>query len=349
MFGITRRTPDPMLDLLYNLERRMGRFPEPFAGFEWPLPTLTTAAWTPVVDIVEEPEAIRIVAELPGVKPEDVKISLEGNLLTISGKKEQVAEEKAEKVHRYERTFGAFEQGHEDAQGLTGGRWRLVEDGGGFIDPPLDSTIFHQPPRASTTETTRMKTMPTVGTLLLLVAPLAAQQPGRPDTVRGMMGPMHMMSQMMGHMEQMHEMMQPMMRGMAFAPDHLLGRKDALGLTPQQVTRLTVLRDAAKTAHDAAHAQARTQMQALSQTLAADAPDTVAARRQFRAAHDAMGRAHWTMLAAAAQAKAALTDAQRGRVEGWVDAREGHQMEMRQGMPMGPRPAQPPQPAQPPR
>jgi HSP20 family protein len=110
MFGITRRTPDPMLDLLYNLERRMGRYTEPFAAFEWPLPTLTTAAWTPVVDIVEEPEAIRIVAELPGVKPEDVKISLEGNLLVISGKKEQVAEEKAEKIHRYERTFGAFER-----------------------------------------------------------------------------------------------------------------------------------------------------------------------------------------------------------------------------------------------
>jgi HSP20 family protein len=111
MFGVTRRTQDPMLDLLYNLERRMGRaFTEPFATFEWPLPTLTTAAWTPVVDIVEEPEAIRIVAELPGVKPENVKISLEGNLLTISGKKEQVAEEKAEKVHRYERTYGTFER-----------------------------------------------------------------------------------------------------------------------------------------------------------------------------------------------------------------------------------------------
>jgi len=34
---------------------------------------------------------------------------VEGNLLTIKGTKEQVAEEKAEKVHRYERTYGAFE------------------------------------------------------------------------------------------------------------------------------------------------------------------------------------------------------------------------------------------------
>ena len=43
------------------------------------------------------------------MKPEEVKIFVEGNLLTIKGTKEQVAEEKAEKVHRYERTYGAFE------------------------------------------------------------------------------------------------------------------------------------------------------------------------------------------------------------------------------------------------
>jgi len=50
------------------------------------------------------------VAEVPGVRPEDVKISVEGSLLTIKGTKEQVAEPKAEKVHRYERTYGAFER-----------------------------------------------------------------------------------------------------------------------------------------------------------------------------------------------------------------------------------------------
>ena len=60
------------------------------------------------MDIFEEPDVIRLVAEVPGVKPEDVKISVEANLLTIKGTKEQVAEEKAEKVHRYERTYGAF-------------------------------------------------------------------------------------------------------------------------------------------------------------------------------------------------------------------------------------------------
>lgn len=71
---------------------------------------MRTGAWAPVVDIVEQPENIRIVAEIPGVKPEDVKIAVEGNLLTIQGMKQQAMEEKNDKVHRYERTYGAFER-----------------------------------------------------------------------------------------------------------------------------------------------------------------------------------------------------------------------------------------------
>jgi HSP20 family protein len=100
-----------MAELLYNLERRMGRiFNEPLTGFGWQLDEVATTAWTPVVDIFEELEQVRIVAEIPGVKPDAVKILVEGNVLTIQGTKEQIAEEKAEKVHRYERTYGAFER-----------------------------------------------------------------------------------------------------------------------------------------------------------------------------------------------------------------------------------------------
>ena len=111
MFGVTRRTRDPWAELFYNLERRMGRiFNEPLMTYEWPTGEVATTAWTPVVDIFEEPEHVRIVAEIPGVKPEAVKILVEGNVLTIQGTKEQFAEEKAEKVHRYERTYGAFER-----------------------------------------------------------------------------------------------------------------------------------------------------------------------------------------------------------------------------------------------
>jgi len=102
---------DPMVDLLHQLEHRMGgNFSTPLRTFEWPGFEAASAGWVPLVDIFEEPDVIRLVAEVPGVKPEDVKISVEGNLLTIKGTKEQVAEEKAEKIHRYERTYGAFER-----------------------------------------------------------------------------------------------------------------------------------------------------------------------------------------------------------------------------------------------
>lgn len=112
MFGVIRKpVRDPMLDLLYTLERRMGKyFNDPLTYVDWGTPELPTAAWVPVVDIVEEPEFLRIVAEIPGVKPENVKISVEDNVLTIQGTKEQIAQETTEKVHRYERTYGAFER-----------------------------------------------------------------------------------------------------------------------------------------------------------------------------------------------------------------------------------------------
>src|SRR5574341_1994231 len=162
-----------------------------------------------------------------------------------------------------------------------------------------------------------MRMVKVLGLIALIAAPLAAQQQPKPASTRPRMGP-----GMMGHGPEMmgQEMMGPMMRTMAFAPGHLLDRKDALELTPQQVTRLTAIRDAAKTAHDAAMDEAKTHLQELARVMQAAAPDTNAAKTHFQAAHAAMGKAHWAMLAAAAQTRAALNDAQRGRVDGWADA-----------------------------
>ena len=69
-----------------------------------------TSAWIPACDVFEDKDAVKIVAEVPGVRAEDVKISIENNLLTIRGEKRQQAEEKTERVHRYERTYGTFER-----------------------------------------------------------------------------------------------------------------------------------------------------------------------------------------------------------------------------------------------
>ena len=83
---------------------------ETLGSLDWQYRDSAGAAWVPAVDVFEEADNIRITAEIPGVKPEDIKISLEGNLLTIHGTKQQEAEERTERVHRYERTYGVFER-----------------------------------------------------------------------------------------------------------------------------------------------------------------------------------------------------------------------------------------------
>jgi len=66
--------------------------------------------WMPPVDAIEERDTIRLVAELPGVKPEDVKISLENNVLTLRGEKKKEEERQDDKAYRFERTYGMFER-----------------------------------------------------------------------------------------------------------------------------------------------------------------------------------------------------------------------------------------------
>ncbi len=65
--------------------------------------------WMPLVDVIEERDTIRLVAELPGVKSEDVRISLENNVLTLQGEK-KAEERQDDKVYRFERTYGMFER-----------------------------------------------------------------------------------------------------------------------------------------------------------------------------------------------------------------------------------------------
>jgi HSP20 family protein len=80
----------------------------------WPFavdaPDLATSAWVPPTDIFEDAEGIKIVTELPGLAPADVKLTIENSTLTIRGEKKQIAEEKTTRVHRYERSYGAFER-----------------------------------------------------------------------------------------------------------------------------------------------------------------------------------------------------------------------------------------------
>lgn len=69
---------------------------------------LTIPDWSPKVDIKENKEAYCIKAELPGVKKEDVSVTLEQGVLTIRGDKKFEKEYDEERTHRVECSYGSF-------------------------------------------------------------------------------------------------------------------------------------------------------------------------------------------------------------------------------------------------
>jgi hypothetical protein len=123
------------------------------------------------------------------------------------------------------------------------------------------------------------------------------------------------------------------MRIVVYTPEHLLARRQAWGLTADQVARLSALRDASHAQLEAARAEAKGHLEALRQAAETAAPDTAALKVHFQAAHAAMGKAHWLALVTALQARAVLDDAQRSKVKAWADSMhqsmQQHQQMMR--------------------
>jgi HSP20 family protein len=69
---------------------------------------LMRGAWSPQVDIFENQNEIVLEAELPGMKPEDVEISIENNVLTIHGERKFEKKDENDNFHRVERSYGSF-------------------------------------------------------------------------------------------------------------------------------------------------------------------------------------------------------------------------------------------------
>jgi HSP20 family protein len=73
--------------------------------------SITVSDWTPVVDITEDAGEYLIKAELPEVKREDVKVTVENGMLTLSGERRLEKQESGRKYHRVERAYGSFVRG----------------------------------------------------------------------------------------------------------------------------------------------------------------------------------------------------------------------------------------------
>ncbi|MBI3621423.1 MAG: Hsp20/alpha crystallin family protein [Nitrospirae bacterium] len=106
------------------------------------------AAWVPALDVHEEKDGYVIKAELPGVKREDVSLSLEDDVLTIKGERRDEKEEKREGFLRRERVYGTFQRALQLPQSVKGDAVNAE-----FKDGILKITL----PKADTAKTREIK------------------------------------------------------------------------------------------------------------------------------------------------------------------------------------------------
>jgi HSP20 family protein len=91
-------------NLLNQLQQELERSKDDKSGEG----AVATAEWAPAVDIKEEVDKFVIHADIPGVKPEDIEVSMEAGILTVKGEKESEAKTEKEGYKRVERTYGSF-------------------------------------------------------------------------------------------------------------------------------------------------------------------------------------------------------------------------------------------------
>jgi HSP20 family protein len=66
------------------------------------------SAWVPALDVRENEDMFEVTVDLPGMAPEDVSLTFEAGVLTITGKREFTRDESQETYHRIERSYGTF-------------------------------------------------------------------------------------------------------------------------------------------------------------------------------------------------------------------------------------------------
>ena len=99
---------------LREMDEAQNRF-NPFflAGFpnrmgSGEIPSLAVADWSPEVDISQDDHEYLLKADLPEMKKDDVRVTVEDGVLSVSGERKSVKEDQKKKFHRIERSFGTF-------------------------------------------------------------------------------------------------------------------------------------------------------------------------------------------------------------------------------------------------
>jgi HSP20 family protein len=104
-----------------SVKSEMDRLFDRLVATKWDdFPTL--GEWCPSMDISETKDSLVVKVEVPGMDQKDIRISLQENLLTITGEKTQEKDEKEERYHRVERSYGAFTRGVRLPVGVDGSK-----------------------------------------------------------------------------------------------------------------------------------------------------------------------------------------------------------------------------------
>ena len=95
-----------------ELESMERRFEDMFGPSHFPFIMRRTPwqdiGWTPAIEVFDKDDRLVVKAEIPGMKEEDIKVSVEGDTLTIRGEKKTESEVKNEDYYRCERSYGSF-------------------------------------------------------------------------------------------------------------------------------------------------------------------------------------------------------------------------------------------------
>jgi HSP20 family protein len=91
-----------------DMEKRLSTFLRQPSRTNGDKEAMTVAEWSPLVDISEDEKEYLVKAELPEIKKEDVKLTVQDNVLSISGERKTKKEETGKKYHRIERSYGSF-------------------------------------------------------------------------------------------------------------------------------------------------------------------------------------------------------------------------------------------------
>jgi HSP20 family protein len=106
-----RRDEDTFLDMRSQMNRMFDEFFErPFGPSSFFGESPMVREFSPSVDVNETGKDIRVIAELPGMEPEDIDISLDRNALRIKGEKRADKEEQGKHYYRVERSYGTFQR-----------------------------------------------------------------------------------------------------------------------------------------------------------------------------------------------------------------------------------------------